>query len=127
MFKDSYSIIPTRLKEFPRMFKLESGDKEVFPYTYYSSELLKNGNKTGVIEGALSCIKEEDRDQFLENIEKIPKCRCESKFKLDIYSNYYCDKDVNILLLGLEKFRSDLLKEFGLDVYNFISISSFAS
>jgi hypothetical protein len=39
MFKDFYSIIPTRLKEFPRIFKLESGEKEVFPYTYHLSDL----------------------------------------------------------------------------------------
>jgi hypothetical protein len=45
-------------------------------------------------------------------------------FRLDFYSNYYCDQDVNILPHGFEKFLSDLLKEFGLDVYNFISISS---
>jgi hypothetical protein len=43
VFKDSYLIIPSRLKEFPMMFQLESGDKEVFPYQYYSSELLKMG------------------------------------------------------------------------------------
>jgi hypothetical protein len=33
---------------------------------------------------------------------------------------------VNILRLSLEKFRNDLLREFELDVYNFISISSIA-
>jgi hypothetical protein len=57
VFGDSYSIITSWLKEFPRIFKLESGDKEVFPYNYYSSELSKNGNKNGnkigVIEDAL--------------------------------------------------------------------------
>jgi hypothetical protein len=41
------------------MFKLESGEKEVFPYSYYSSELLKNDNKLGFIEDALKFIKEE--------------------------------------------------------------------
>jgi hypothetical protein len=33
-FKDSYSIIPSKLRDFPRMLKLESGEKEEFPYSY---------------------------------------------------------------------------------------------
>jgi uncharacterized protein YbaR (Trm112 family) len=45
---------------------------------------------------------------------------------IDLYSNYYCDQDVNILRQGLEKFRYDLMSEFGLDMDNFISISSIA-
>jgi hypothetical protein len=78
IFKDSYSIIPSRLKEFPRMFKLESGDKEVFPYQYYSSELLKKGNKIGVINDALKFIKDDEREQFIENVNKIKGCRVDA-------------------------------------------------
>jgi hypothetical protein len=110
-FKDTYSIIPSKLRDFPRMFKLESGDKEVFPYQYYSSELLKNDNKIGIVEDALKFIKEEEREQFIKNIHKIRNCRIDAKrFRLDLYFNYYCDQDVNILRLGFEKFREDLLK-----------------
>jgi hypothetical protein len=128
VFKDSYSIISSRLKEFPRMFKLESGEKEVFPYQYYSSELLKNGNKIGVIDEALEHIPIGLKDQFVENIDKIKGCRVDrNRFRLDSYSNFYCHQDVRILQLGFEKFREDLLREFGLDVYQFISISSIAN
>jgi hypothetical protein len=128
VFKDSYSIIPSRLKEFPRMFQLESGDKEVFPYQYYSSELLKNGNRIGNVEEALAHVNPEDRDQFRGNIKQIKGCAVDDlRFRIDLYSNYYCDQDVNILRQGFEKFRNDLLKEFELDVYNFISISSIAN
>jgi hypothetical protein len=42
VFKESYSIIASKLKDFPTMFKVESGEKEVFPYQYYSSELLED-------------------------------------------------------------------------------------
>jgi hypothetical protein len=59
-FKDSYSIIPSKLRDFPKMFKLESGEKEVFPYQYYSSDLLKNDNKIGIVEDALKFIGEEE-------------------------------------------------------------------
>jgi hypothetical protein len=128
VFKDSYSIIPSRLKEFPRMFKLESGATEVFSYQYYSSELLNKGNQIGVISDALKFIKDAEREQFIENVNKIKGCRVDDmKFRLDLYSNYYCDQDGNILRLGFEKFRKDLLNEFALDVYNFISISSIAN
>jgi hypothetical protein len=55
-------------------------------------------------------------------MKNIKGCRIDEKrFRLDLYSNYYWDQDVNILRLGFEKFRSDLLKEFRLDVYDFIS------
>jgi hypothetical protein len=57
VFKDSYSIITSKLKDFPRMFKLESGEKEVFPYQYYSSELLEDGYTIGIIKDALEFIK----------------------------------------------------------------------
>ena len=40
MFKDSYSIISKPLRDFPLMFKLETGRKEVFPYQYYDSSRL---------------------------------------------------------------------------------------
>jgi hypothetical protein len=110
------------------MFKLESGEKEVFPYQYYNSELLKNGNKIGIIDEALKYIPIGLKDQFIENIEKIKNCRIDkNKFRIDLYSNFYCDQDVRILQQGFEKFRNDLLKEFYLDAYNFISISSIAN
>jgi hypothetical protein len=35
------------------MFKLEYGEKEVFLYQYYSSELLKNRNNVNAVEDAL--------------------------------------------------------------------------
>jgi hypothetical protein len=113
IFKDSYSIIPSRLKDFSRMFKLESGVKEVFPSQNYSCNLLNNGNRTGVIADALLHINPEERNQFIENIGQIRGCQIDTgRFRIDLYSNYYCDQDVNILRQGFEKFRKDLLHEF---------------
>jgi hypothetical protein len=66
------------------MFKLESGEKEVFPYTYYNSELLTKGNKVGIISEALKHIKEQDREHFIQNIDNIKGCRInDDKFKLE--------------------------------------------
>ena len=41
-FKDSYSIISMKLSKFPQTFKLKSGEKEMFPYKYYTLERLTN-------------------------------------------------------------------------------------
>ncbi|EAX76010.1 hypothetical protein TVAG_583230, partial [Trichomonas vaginalis G3] len=52
-FKDSYAIISTKLKRFPEMFHLTSGEKEVFPYNYYTEELV-NTTKVGNIDDAMN-------------------------------------------------------------------------
>ncbi|MGI6155835.1 MAG: DNA polymerase [Enterococcus lemanii] len=125
-FKDTYTIISSKLKAFPAMFGLETGPKEVFPYTYYSSELLADDNRIGVISEAANHV--EDRKTFINNINSIPGCKLsETTFDLEKYSAYYCEQDVRILQEGFEKFRNDLLKLFDLDVYDFISICSIAN
>jgi len=55
LFKDSYSIVSKGLAEFPRMFKLNSGVKEAYPYDYYSSDRVSEG-KNGIIEDAVESI-----------------------------------------------------------------------
>jgi hypothetical protein len=127
-FKDSFAIINRPLRDFPAMFKLDSGEKEVFPETYYNSELVAKGNTVEIISEALKHVKEQAREHFVQNIDNIKNCQIsDEKFKLDVYSNFYCDQDVKILQLGFENFRASLLKEFELDVYDFISISSIAN
>jgi hypothetical protein len=32
--KDSLSLIPAPLRDFPKMFGLDAGEKELFPYNY---------------------------------------------------------------------------------------------
>jgi hypothetical protein len=39
-FKDSLSIISMSLAKFPKTFNLKSGEKEMFPYKYYTIERL---------------------------------------------------------------------------------------
>jgi len=43
------------------------------------------------------------------------------------YCLMYCMQDVRILREGFRWFREALLKEFGLDAYDFVSISSIAN
>ena len=127
-FKDSLAIISKRLEMFPEMFGLEGIQKEVFPYTFYDSEHVKH--PFGDIEEACEHLKtDEDRQQFRENIKQL---QCEDDegvglFDLAKYSTFYCMQDVRILREGFERFRNDLLKEFDIDAYNFVSISSIAN
>ncbi len=125
MFKDTYSIISTKLSRFPSMFHLESGMKEAFPYTYYNSTRI--GDRYGSVNEALQHFKtESERDTFVTNIEKLGM-RNQDQFNMKKYCEFYCNQDVNILYQGFEWFRSSLIDAFGLDTYDFISISSIAN
>ena len=127
-FKDSLAIISKRLEMFPEMFGLQGIQKEVFPYTFYDSEHVKH--PFGDIEEACEHLKsEEDRQQFRQNIKEL---QCEDDehiglFDLEKYSTFYCMQDVRILRDGFERFRNDLLSEFDIDAYHFVSISSIAN
>ena len=125
LFKDSYAIIPHPFRDFPIMFGLDSGRKEVFPYNYYTYE--RTNRMYGDINEALEHVKEEDRDSFIENANEIAKGPSVNLFNMRDYAVFYCNQDVNILYKGFEWFRSSMLKEFNLDVYDFVSISSIAN
>ena len=126
-FKDTYSIISTKLSRFPEMFHLETGRKEVFPYNYYTSKNTKENQLGDIVEASLY-VPEEDRDYFLKNVKDIAGiCRDDIHFDMRVYSEFYCKQDVNILQKGFEYFRDSLLKEFNLDAYDFVSISSIAN
>jgi len=126
LFKDSYSIISKGLAEFPRMFKLNSGVKEAYPYDYYSSDRVNEG-KNGIIEDAVECVKECNRDLFRSNVVKYAAVDDPGEFDMKEYCVMYCMQDVRILREGFIWFRDSLVNEFGLDAYDFVSISSIAN
>ena len=92
------------------MFKLDSGEKEAFPYDYYNSS--NAFNKYGNIQEALKYIKPEDKNQFIKNINKIDGVKIdENTFDMEKYALFYCEQDVRILAEGLIKFNQYLLKD----------------
>ena len=125
-FKDSLAIISDKLENFPEMFQLDGIQKEVFPYTFYDSQHVRQ--PYGDIEEACRHLKnDEDRQQFRENIKQL-QCECDGgMFDLEKYSTFYCMQDVRILHDGFERFRKDLLETFDIDAYHFVSISSIAN
>ena len=124
-FKDTYSIISTKLSNFPEMFHLDTGVKEVFPYNYYTSDRTQENQYGDIVEASL-CIPEADREAFFENVKKIAQVD-ENNFDMRKYCEFYCAQDVNILKEGFEYFRKALLEAFSLDAYDFVSISSIAN
>ena len=82
----------------------------------------------------------EDYELFNENIDKISGCRidlhgvsdpvkrCDADhFDMWKYVSFYCQQDVNILRLGFNTFRDEFIKDFNIDPFDFISISSLAN
>ena len=121
-FKDTYSIITKPLREFPTMFHLDTGRKEVFPYQYYNESRI--GQVLGNTNEAAQYVN--DPDAFIQNVNDIAYLNHET-FDMRAYCVFYCNQDVNILCQGFEWFRHALLDTLGLDAYEFVSISSIAN
>jgi hypothetical protein len=126
-FKDSYALITTKLRNFVDMFKLPCGDKETLPYEYSHSTTLAKGNKIGVVKDPCEYFREDEVESFMDNLKKTSCLIKSDRFWMDLYSNHYCMQNVRILKDGMEYFRESLFRAFGLDVYEFVSISNIAN
>jgi len=126
LFKNCYSIISKGLAEFPWMFRLNSGAKEAYPYEYYTSDRVACG-MNGIVDDAVECVKESLHEMFREDVKKYAAVDDPNEFDMQKYCVMYCMQDVRILREGFIWFREALLNEFGLDAYDFVSISSIAN
>jgi len=75
----------------------------------------------------VECVKECNRDLFRSNVVKYAAAENDKEFDMRDYCLMYCMQDVRILREGFTWFREALLNEFGLDAYDFVSISSIAN
>lgn len=130
-FKDSLKLISTKLENFPKMFKLKCGQKEVFPYDLYTAEHLYK-TKRWPIDKADEFEKERwtqtKKSQFRANVESITNCKHpDDTFDLYIYAQFYCEQDVRILREGLLKFDSLCEEALGIKATSKLSISSLAN
>ncbi len=130
-FKDTLPILSCKLSSLPKMFNIPNIQKEIFPYKYYTLERLNDGaigtiNEAGINEDKKW--KPTDYTLFESNIDKIKGCRIdENHFDMWSYCSFYCQQDVNILRLGFNAFRAGFIKDFKIDPFKFISISSLAN
>jgi len=125
-FKDSWSILPNKLKDFNKTLKLgEVFDKEVMPYKFYSHDrVFKVCPMEDIEKVAKEYISKKDREHFINTCKY--KFGMNNKFDEKIYAIYYCEQDVKILEKGLLKFR-DMIKQItDLDVYGYVSLPSIA-
>lgn len=141
-FKDSYQLITTALKNFPKMFNLALDvKKEVYPYAYYSPKNLckvdKNNmlqlvfNPIGNVKDAIKYLKDEDEiKQFLQNLDDL-HCYLDSQkqtFDMKKYYEFYCMQDVIILKQGIKAFRELYLQQpFNFDILNYLTQPSISN
>ena len=136
-FKDSLSLINMKLSRFPSAFHLKSGEKEMFPYKYYTFKLLHDTNVGIISEAGKQEIPDNwNQEQFESNIAKLGLYCDQDGNKSNVKTNYflmreyvkfYCDQDVNILSQGFDAFRAQALDFLKIDVDTVMTAPSLAN
>lgn len=133
-FKDSLSVVSMKLADFPKSFGLDCGQKEMFPYKYYTFENLNKLNNIGIISEAGKQELKHNWNQkiFEENLRKLnivqgdPKGAA-AKFNMVEYVKFYCCQDVRILKQGFQKFRKMCWESLKIDVIKTVTAPSLAN
>ena len=141
---DSYSIISAPLKKFNEMFGLEI-EKDICPYSVYRKDNIQK--RFVPLQECLDALEDEDREQFIKNCQSKDveclhvrgknttrvfyegKVEDVSKYSVEImkYAEYYCTKDCVVLMLGMEKFDTDLSEIFAKNNKQWIGTKSYIS
>ena len=128
--KDSLLMISKPLRSFGKMFGLKQG-KEVMNYDIYHDFFNKCQNSKikkvqYKIDKAIKDFNEEDKKQFLKNIDEW-NCRRGTKFfDLIEYSKRYCQIDCKVLRNGYKTFRKWILQSCELDINEIMTSASLA-
>ena len=116
-FKDSYKLISAPLRNFPVMFKLE-GEKEIMPYDIFTQEFIQGDFKINPAKIA-EIYGNEYVDTMRPNITKwlcVTQSDGEVLWDMLKYSQKYCERDVELLSEGWQRFRTMSLDFFDLDI-----------
>ncbi len=130
IIKDSYAMIPTALKEFGRMFNLESSKADIshdyFNYLYKNNLLFNDDFQP--IDVALTYFKcEKQKDEFINNIKKWRLYDFTRKrFNAYQYRINYCKIDVDVLKAGYNKFGEYIKEICGLNIIAHPTLASLA-
>lgn len=120
--KDTYHLISMPLRAFPKVFGLSS-QKEVMPYTLYTQENI--AKRFVPIADVLPMIDDEDKQQFLNNIEKWD-LKKDDTYDIIEYSSRYCELDCKILWEGYNIFRKWMMDCVSIDIDDVLTIASLA-
>lgn len=127
-FKDTLSIVSMKLADFPKSFNLDCGQKEMFPYKYYTFENFEKLNNMGIISEAGKQELKHNWNQkiFEENLNKLGIAK-DNKFNMVEYVKFYCCQDVRILKQGFQKFRKMCWESLNIDVNKTLTAPSLAN
>ena len=127
-FKDTLSIVSMKLADFPKSFDLDCGQKEMFPYKYYTFENFdKLGCKGIISEAGKQELKHNwNQKTFEENLNKLGIAK-DNKFNMVEYVKFYCCQDVRILKQGFQKFRKMCWESLNIDVNKTLTAPSLAN
>jgi hypothetical protein len=136
--RDTYALIPTKLSSFNDFFKLENDNvKEVIPYSIYNKDKYIEKSSFS-IDKACKMLKREllfkglDKKIVDEKIEtlknNIEKWNLDDNKKFDHieYSSNYCKQDVKLMKEGYNVFSKWISKDLGLNVDDYLTVSSLA-
>lgn len=132
-FKDSFKLIPSKLKLFPSMFKLGNIVKEVFPYNFYSLNNLKKYEDKDfnidspeydkIRKALIKSFGNKYRQKYIK-FKNIIRTKFNGIFNMKKYSEFYCKRDVEILIKGLICMRTYTYTLTKLDCFNYLTIPS---
>ena len=131
-FRDTLPMLSCKLSQMPKMFHIDNIKKELFPYKYYTISRLESLNGRGIINDA-GCDEdpvwnESQHNEFVSNIDSINGCRLsDNEFDMIKYSEFYCQQDVSVLRLSYNQFAESFTSEFGINPFDYVSISSLAN
>ena len=124
VFHDARNFVPPNinLDAFGKMWGVKDIDKEMFPYEWFDNVEKLNFETLPPIESFDNKLKNEkckpgDYDNAMQLWQ-------ENGFKsFKDYMMYYCERDVDVFLQGLIKFREILQQEAKLDENNLYGIA----
>lgn len=122
---DSYKILTMKLADFGTNFDIKNIQKEIMPYEAY------NIYRYGItLEDRISLdtLRSIYDDKYCDDLINHAKDYIdENGLKSLEYARFYCNQDVMILRKGIEAFAEIMEDILGLDIYNYITISSIAN
>lgn len=120
-FRDSYALIPSKLRDFSKMFGLGDIKKEIMPYGLYGANDFMD---MCCIDDAFKHISKKDIDEFLVLSKDFI---VDGMFDKIEYAKFYCNRDVEILYKGFVMFCKMVKDELDIDARGYLTVSSISN
>ena len=130
--RDSLMLVPSKLANFPKMFKTNEKSKQVFPYTFITEKIINDIIENDMKEVNLNTIINsqtwnlQQTNEFINTLEE-NNCLYDGEVvDVEKMIKMYVLSDVKILSQGLKIFTDKVKLTLGMNLLNYISISSLA-